>query len=258
MYSKLSFTILVAVLCFFATAAFAQRTLRDIANQPGELICYERAIQNGKKIHQITLKYRITPEERERFVPPSAPSEFRTYAESRIPQNCTNISSIYIEVRDAGSGFLMMDNEYGNWDVKYNTFPEIVAREQAQYAESQRRAAELQRVAARENAFNSEAGVEVWAPGAKVSANPFNYKGKVVAFRATFVRMISETNAEFNADGTLLVATGVPSTLFTGGDRIILAVRVNGLRPEGGNSIPDLVFKARYRCLNSACSDITG
>ncbi len=94
----------------------------------------------------------------------------------------------------------------------------------------------------------------------KLNTNPFPYKDKIVALRATFSRMLSTSEASF--DG--LVVAGLSSTQFTeAGIPSVLAIKVIGLTTrktsEGGEeTLPSGTFIGIYFCVQANCSDFYG
>lgn len=105
--------------------------------------------------------------------------------------------------------------------------------------------------------------ITVSKPGARsdlLRANPFPFKDKIVGLYTVFTQMISEKEAMFGGD---LVATGVPSTLFTRtGVEVFLAVKVQGLRPikilGSEISVPYGSYVGSYLCKQAGCSDFIG
>jgi hypothetical protein len=106
--------------------------------------------------------------------------------------------------------------------------------------------------------FSSKHAVEAWVSPRALMANPFPYKGKVVAVPADFLQMVSENEAIF---GDLLV-TGVGSTQFTVvGRPSILAVRIQGFRavrvPLAGEvNLPSGQLVGVHFCARPGCPDV--
>jgi hypothetical protein len=96
----------------------------------------------------------------------------------------------------------------------------------------------------------------------ELSANPFLYKGSVVAVPTTFMTMMSESDAMFRDNGNWeLFVSGVPTTLFRGGEQVILGVRVVGTKgavTPGGQTLPSGEYVGVYKCLQYDCNDYWG
>lgn len=72
------------------------------------------------------------------------------------------------------------------------------------------------------------AGVQESATVGKLAANPFVYKGTIVAVQARFVSMISESEALFKWDGLTAFVSGVPSDRFVQEEGVLLVGKVSG------------------------------
>jgi hypothetical protein len=141
--------------------------------------------------------------------------------------------------------------------VGYENWPQALKNQQAYYAEKERqREAELQqqrqaeqKAAARWTAFLQKYGVKHVVNVDELTANPFVYKGQVVATGGTFERMNSPTQGIFSARGRQFVVSGISTTRFTRtGSVVILAGRVLGhieVKP-GPTVVPHLSFVAIY------------
>jgi hypothetical protein len=112
--------------------------------------------------------------------------------------------------------------------------------------------------------FIERFGVKAFVKCDQVGANPFRFKGNVVGIRARFKRMSSESVASFFGDcarGGELVVSAVPAVRFSGGENVVLAVRVNGIRTVLGtdgfeHSITDFEYIGDYECKSFNCGEI--
>jgi hypothetical protein len=121
------------------------------------------------------------------------------------------------------------------------------------------------RRAAREK-FTTAFSVEKWATRADIIANPFLFKGKVVGVRANFVKTTAEDEGVFGevvCNGSLcgdsITVSKVPPTSFKGGENLMLALMVKGLRiikgTAGDTSVPDVEYVGNYTCRQLGCGD---
>jgi len=152
----------------------------------------------------------------------------------------------------------------GGWQLRkpgfivgYRNFPKAQKVRQTYYAEKERqREAELQqqrqaeqKAAARWAAFLQKYRVKHVVTIDQLTANPFIYKGQVVATGGTFERMNSPTQGIFSARGRKFVISGISTARFTRtGTDVILAGRVLGnieVKP-GPMVLPHLSFVAIY------------
>lgn len=117
--------------------------------------------------------------------------------------------------------------------------------------------------------FMSTYGVSELVNGFELSANPFPYKDKIVAVRANFSRMLSESEAMFHCCAKSmgyydLIVTGLSSTQFTAASKdSVLAIKVTGLTrlktSQGGEeSLPAGTFVGVYFCSLRRCQDFFG
>jgi len=154
-------------------------------------------------------------------------------------------------------GYLSASKNGGQpWTVTGNGFVNALRREQErEQAQVQAQQAATARKSLRAY-FASQNQVQAWPGSATVVANPFAYKGQVVAFPARFDRMLSENEALFSGE---LIVTGVPTTQFRGGENLILAVMDRGIRTVKGAmgeaSVPDLQYMGVYVCKLGGCAD---
>lgn len=132
------------------------------------------------------------------------------------------------------------------------------ARENAALAAAQR-AAQDQR--GRSTAFVKTHGVQRIVTAQQMAANPFVYKGQVVAVYATFQQMNSETQALFESHDQAFVVSGVGASRFTQrGSKVMLAARVLGnteikLPVLGPTLVPHLSYVASAPCQQVGCND---
>lgn len=117
------------------------------------------------------------------------------------------------------------------------------------------------------SSFSSRFGVEKWAGTTEISANPFQFKGQVVAVLGYFKKMISETeavfgnlNARVDAADLLTVPLRATDAVFTQPNQgALLAVQVRGMRTvkaAGGEvQVPDIVLVGLARCQESSCAE---
>jgi hypothetical protein len=89
---------------------------------------------------------------------------------------------------------------------------------------------------------------------ADIVANPFAYRGQVIAFKTRFIRMVSESEAHFALNGESSVrVTKVPAELFHGREVVELAVKMLGTTQErdsyrGESAIAYGEFVGAYLC----------
>jgi hypothetical protein len=106
---------------------------------------------------------------------------------------------------------------------------------------------------ARRESFIAKFKVTEWLKSNELSqlnSNPFQWKGKVIAFEAEFGQMLSEDSGIFGlpSDMVFIAVKNLPSARFTRtGERFLLAGRVQGfcqvqLPLLGNTSVPELSF----------------
>jgi hypothetical protein len=143
----------------------------------------------------------------------------------------------------------------GPWIIDQNNVSQRIQQEDAQNAARNADSAAQKRLLAK---FISDFGVTAGASQERLQANPFAYKGKTIAVRITFDKMISENEAVF---GNMLVSN-VPSATFTkSGMPVLLAIRIEGLRQARNGlgvevSVPYGTHVGSYICTQPDCSDI--
>jgi hypothetical protein len=94
-------------------------------------------------------------------------------------------------------------------------------------------------------------------------ANPFSYKGQIVAIQMRFIQAVAEDEAIFaNYCGLArqpVVVKRTPVANLQSGEADVIVVRVLGMRKsaDGTGSIPDLELVGIYRCSDkdSGCTD---
>jgi hypothetical protein len=90
---------------------------------------------------------------------------------------------------------------------------------------------ERRRIAQAKPAFRakvlSDLEAQGWATEAQLATNPFVFKGRIVAIRTRFDKMLAEEEAVFSLNREIVVG-GVPATLFRGNEQIILSVKILG------------------------------
>jgi len=93
-------------------------------------------------------------------------------------------------------------------------------------------------------------GYQSYVRTQELIANPFVYKGTVVALQTVFERMLSENDAVFTLQGAIVV-TGVPPTMFRGNEMVILAIKVLGAK----DGVPYGEYVAVYKCAQYGCPE---
>jgi uncharacterized protein YecT (DUF1311 family) len=134
-------------------------------------------------------------------------------------------------------------------------------RRQQEFALEQQRVAQI--VQTNFDSFTSSTGLQQWVGRSKITANPFAYKGQIVAMQMWFIKATAENEAIFAnycglACDPLFVRKVDVSTLQPG-EAVVIAVRVVGMRKPtfGEGSIPDLELVGIRRCSEqrSGCND---
>jgi hypothetical protein len=255
------------------------RSLADIAKSPSRINCYLAATNftaSGKiDTYYLYLDYTISPQERENFESQSNINTFIGLANPfygacrHYAQDHFELSEIDIKIMSPSvNAQLLIQSKNGRWTIGDNTLASTLAAERRAAAEQHRRAEEAaaeQRRRAEETSardqrkqnFDNQYKVDLWAAPNLVSANPFNYKDKLVAFMASFERMVGESEATFSAGGNKIAVRDVPMTEFKGDERVILVVKVIGLRSEpDGTKTADLTYVGNYRCQTTTCNEM--
>lgn len=133
---------------------------------------------------------------------------------------------------------------------------ELRTAKEAKYAAqaSQIEAEKAQAAAARE-AFLKRYGATQIVRGSDLRANPFRFQGQTVAVLQHFSSMIGPGRAQM----TDVVVDGVPSTLFKGGERLLLALKVTGKvaikTPVGEVMVPHGKYVGMVVCHQLGCAD---
>jgi len=159
------------------------------------------------------------------------------------------------------------------WEIQDNERPRILAemqKEQAEeaaaHAQEEERLRIYRAVQERRMSFIRENGIQSWPSSEQITANPFRFKGSVVGIKTTFVKMISEGEALFGSGSCFLgicpdalMISDVPSTQFGGGETLILAIKVRGIKVHktetGEMPIPDITYIASFQCRQNNCTD---
>ena len=126
------------------------------------------------------------------------------------------------------------------WDITEKRVAKPVA-EWREFTTRKQEIAQQQRVVAQSKsatrtAFAQANSVTRFISEEELVSNPFVVKGQTVGFRSRFVRMISENEAIFSINGSGILTSGVPPTRFRGGEDVVVAMRVLGIkdgRPYG-------------------------
>jgi TPR repeat protein len=139
-----------------------------------------------------------------------------------------------------------------------------IRQNQAAYEQAQRdRAAQEARNAEiiQTNMYNftSKTGVQQWINREELRSNAIRFKGQIVGVFAYFTQLESETegifgNSMLGATDTLIV-TGIDATKLKKNQEVIMAVRVNGLRPHLSVQVPDLSLVGIAYCQQQHCSE---
>jgi hypothetical protein len=129
------------------------------------------------------------------------------------------------------------------------------AAEQQRQATDVRRRAEVVAKLGRRTSFMNRFHVQVWTTADKLTANPFAFGSKVIGVKLTFSRMISATQALFTEGAATVAVAGVPSTQFTGGEEVVLALRARGTTSVASTPLPLATYIGAYQCTQSGCGD---
>lgn len=104
--------------------------------------------------------------------------------------------------------------------------------------------------------FATRTGAHVWVTTRKLAANPFIYNNIIVGTVTRFLNMASQNSAFFAyGSGTTIFVDGVPPTQFTGGEMVVLAIRVNGVKSLSNGSAPYGHYVGSYICREANCTD---
>jgi uncharacterized protein YecT (DUF1311 family) len=132
----------------------------------------------------------------------------------------------------------------GKWDIGYNTY----------FAE-RGAAMQQQNMANLRAKVFSEIGTQERVQADELAANPFRYKGRIVAVFTKFIQMNSENEAMFTNFGDINVK-GVPSSRFIGKwDEFLLAMRVTGRNAAGA---VEGEYVGSYKCTLPTCGELFG
>jgi hypothetical protein len=160
---------------------------------------------------------------------------------------------------DTVSGNIQPGSSRINWAVEnlYKQSKELRAASDAREAQMAARRQEVQNrqteVAAKWSAFAKAHNVSQYVTASQLNANPFAFKGQVVAVWGFFERMDTETQATFHMGDSFFTVSGVSSKLTQrGGAAFLLAGRVTG---RSSNGQPHLSYVGVAVCQDSGCRD---
>jgi len=105
-------------------------------------------------------------------------------------------------------------------------------------------------------AFSAKNKVMRWVGRESLVANPYKYKGNVIAFQAWFVGSVSDTaifSDRFGALDQALSVQTMSGRSFRKGEPVVVAVQVLG--PDSGQEFENLSLVEVYRCKTVACSE---
>ena len=136
------------------------------------------------------------------------------------------------------------------WIIGFNHVKEKMARENQEAS-----------ILAKRKSIVTNFGITQWVSRTTLISNPFSMKSRVVGFYGVFLRMMSESDALFGSPrcpnvgcaGAVLVSGVGPSLFTVPNEQVLLAVKVNGIRPNGGG--PDLEYVNSVGCQTDGCSD---
>jgi uncharacterized protein len=107
--------------------------------------------------------------------------------------------------------------------------------------------------------FTSNTGVQQWVNREDLRSNAVRFKGQVVGIFAYFSQLESETEGIFGdsmiGPSDTLIVKGIDATKLKKNQQVIMAVRVNGLRPYSGVQVPDLTLVGTAYCKQQRCSE---
>jgi TPR repeat protein len=160
------------------------------------------------------------------------------------------------------------NGERDRWNIFNNSLTEstkhYLVMEAAQQEAQRKYALQQQIISQQKQAirekFQSDFNVQQYPSMGDLASNPFRFKGSVVAVPTNFAKMMSEGDAIFSDNRRIeLFVSGVPSTLFRGGEEVVLALRVAGTTavktPAGEVNLPSGEFVGVYKCLQDGCSE---
>jgi len=124
-------------------------------------------------------------------------------------------------------------------------------------ADAPERPSKAERKALRDK-FASQFGIEKWVRDEELGANPFVYRGKVVALPTRFAWAPSEDEAVFFHRRDILVS-GLSSEGFKGASFLVLAIRVLGAKAVKFSGGPATIshgeFVGVYHCTHAGCTE---
>lgn len=142
------------------------------------------------------------------------------------------------------------ENFKSPWVFTYEGFKLFEKQRLAQIAAQEAAQAQARRIAETRARVVADLKIESFVDMGQLSANPFIYKGKIVGIYATFDRMVSENEGIFTSGVGSFVASGIPSTRFSGRDYVLFSGQVIGLKAAG---VPNVQYVGSYSCAQNAC-----
>ncbi len=218
------------------------------------------------------------------FLNESMMGRFFNYVKSRARHDCRSqldkwektwgakkemrpATSIYIFSQGIGEIAAIAVNETSGWIVVENTITEnfkvFEVKRKAQEEANRQAQIQAQRIAQDKQALQTKVrndlGYQSFVRTPDLIANPFVYKGVVVAVQTIFARMLAENEAVFSWNNQEILATGVPTTAFRGNETVILGIKVLGTKavktPGGEVTLPYGEYVGAYKCARSDCSE---
>jgi hypothetical protein len=206
------------------------------------------------------------------YLRPGDPATFTDYKQGFEYVPAAALGIVYTNPPDSvsastGGSRFEPDKSQLTWRAIRNFGNEIRDRQFAEAAQARQREAELEKkrraVQEKQNrsaAFAKANGVKRIVTAKELAANPFIFKGQVVAVNCNFKQMRSATEGLFAYGDTLIVVTGVPSARFTReGPRLLLAGRVQGNKeikfPFGNALVPHLSYVGSASCDQVNCDN---
>lgn len=198
---------------------------------------------------EVKIYKRSTPVAKEGYFWPKGEGECTVYGAYPYPRPTTNPKP---EAGGCG-GFdnYAYDRVLAEIQKEARELAAAAARQAADEAERQKQA----QIESRTNAFVKANRVQHFVTLDQLKANPFVFKGQVVAVVVNFRQMVSPSQAMFHSSLNILNVSGVPTGRFTrGGSLVLLAIRVlgsrDGLFPDGayvGSAFCEEMYCREYR-----------
>ncbi len=227
------------------SALIVGRAQAEIELIPSRYVCSKAG--NGS---EIGVNFHLNPRDAEEFLDresvysllDKAKTDFLNYCHyERLP------SDMWLQTRDLGGFIAVLHTNGFYWEIVENKI--AISEEQYNAAAKKRR-----------DRFIADNSVQELTDIDRLSTNPFPYKDKIVALKASFIRMLSASEASF--DG--LVVSGLSPTQFTEpGVPSVLAIKVDGLTTRktargGEETVPTGTYAGLYICVQENCSDFYG